>query len=366
MFLQTSPGSARWAFASESIIAGMASSPRRSLRSPRSSRWSLLLTLGLIALSLLFFVLLVDLRAVAAQLRAADGWRLASASAALLAGLMLYAARWWWLLGRRPRLLRTFHAANVGHAVNVLLPLRVGEPARILVLARTTPVSVGEATSSVVVERLFEQLMRLAALSGAVVFGLGLTISPLTVVGALAALVGAAAGVLWLRRHRELVLRAWPPVLARLPRLTEAGVRSGLTGLLFGLEQAATPGRLLGALGLSLAAWACFWAFTALALTALPGALTAAQVLTLSLGALALAPPSAPAQPGIYHASLVVPLSAIGYAPAALTAYAVVVHALLMVWMLGLGLWGLAQSGAGLGEVLARPSSAGEATEKAE
>jgi len=71
----------------------MASPPRRVSRLP------LLLTLGLTAVSLLFFVFLVDLRAVAAELRAADGRYLAAASLALLAGLGLYAVRWWWLLG---------------------------------------------------------------------------------------------------------------------------------------------------------------------------------------------------------------------------------------------------------------------------
>lgn len=334
------------------------STPRRS---PRLSLW---LTLGLIAVSVLSFVAFVDLGAVAAQLRAADWRYVAAASGALLAGLILYAARWRWLLSGRPGQRRAFHAANVGHAVNILVPLRLGEPARIMVLGRTTAVTLGEATSSVVVERLLEQLMRLAALGGAVVFGLGLSVSPVTVVGGVGGLVAAGAGLLWVRGHKAQVLARGPALLARLPRVTEAGARAGLANLLTGLEQAATPGRLLGALALSVAAWGCFWAFTALALAALPGLLTSAQVLTLSLGALVLAPPSAPSQPGIYHASLVVPLGALGYDPAALTAYAVVVHALLMAWMLGLGLWGLAQSGAGLGEVLARPPTAATPNEK--
>jgi glycosyltransferase 2 family protein len=317
-----------------------------------SSRMPLVITIVMLAVSVLFFVLLVDLRSVVAALRAADMRYLAAASAALIAGLAVYAARWWWLLGRLPQWLRTFHAANVGHAVNLLLPFRVGEPARIVVLGRTTPVSVGQGTSSVVVERLLEQVMRLAALGGAVVFGLGLTLSPLTVLGSVAGLVAAGAGILWLRRHREQVLAAWPVQLARLPRVSEARARASLSGLLFGLDQAATPGRLLGALALSALAWACFWMFTALALAALPGTHTAAQTVALSLGVLALAPPSAPSQPGIYHAALVVPLSVLGLDPVMLTAYAVVLHAVLMIWMLGLGVWGWAQSGAGLREVL--------------
>ena len=329
--------------------------PRR-----KRSRLPLLLTLGFITLTLVGFALLVDLRAVAAQVVAADGRYLLAASGALLAGLVAYAARWWWLLGQRPRLLSTFNAANVGHAVNVLLPLRVGEPARIVVLGRTSPVSLGEATSSVVVERLLEQVMRLAALGGAVAFGLGLRLSPVAVAAALGLLAAAVGGALWVRRNRDRVLQSLPPRLARLPRVTEAGARQALAGLLVGLEQAATPRRLAGAVALSLVAWGCFWACTALALAALPGALSGAQVVTLSLGALALAPPSAPAQPGIYHASVVAPLSALGYATAGLTAYAVVLHALLMGWMLVLGLVGLALSGAGLGEVLAGPPASPE------
>jgi hypothetical protein len=63
------------------------------------------------------------------------------------------------------------------------------------------------------------------------------------------------------------------------------------------------------------------------------------------LGALALSPPSAPTQPGIFHASIVVPLAAVGYDAGALTAYAVILHLLEMFWMIGLAAFGLLRIG---------------------
>jgi hypothetical protein len=108
--------------------------------------------------------------------------------------------------------------------------------------------------------------------------------------------------------------------------------------------RAASGSRLAAAAGmlLSVLAGACFWAFHALALTALPLHFTPRQVLTLSLGALALATPSAPTQPGLYHASVVAPLGVLGFGETSLTAYAVLLHAVMMACMLALGALGLA------------------------
>jgi hypothetical protein len=283
----------------------------------------------------------VDLGAVAAELQAAKVRYLWAASAALLAGLALYALGWRWLMGNQPRLGLVWHAANVGHAANIVLPLRLGEAARVALLARAGAVTAGGAASSVVVERLLIQVMRMAALGGAVVFGVGLPVSPATVGGAAAFLAAAFGAILLLRRARPSILRRGPALVARLPRLTEAGARSMLTNLLDGLDVAATPGRLAAAMALTVGSWVCFWGFHALVLLALPQAFSVEQLLAMSLGALALAPPSAPTQPGVYHASLVAPLVVVGFSETTLTAFAVLLHALMMAWMLGLAALGL-------------------------
>ncbi len=296
---------------------------------------------GLLLITGALLAIFVDLGAVAAQLQAAKGRYLLAASAALLAGLALYALSWRWLMGNQPPVGSVWHAANVGHAVNLLQPLRLGEAARVALLARAGAVTGGGAASSVVVERLLIQVMRTAALGGAIVFGVGLPVSPVTVGGAAAFLAAAFGSILLLRRSRAAILRRGPTVAARLPRLTEARARAILTNLFDGLEVAATPGRLAAAMTLTVGSWACFWAFHALVLMALPEAFSVEQLLALSLGALALAPPSSPAQPGVYHASVVAPLVVVGFSETTLTAYAVLLHALMMAWMLGLGALGL-------------------------
>lgn len=309
----------------------------------------LLIILAVILIIGMAFVWLVDLQAVGQQLAAAD-WRwLVAASACLLAGLLAYAVRWRLLLHSQPSLRLTFHAANIGHAGNILIPARAGEAARIVVMGRSEAVSYTAATSSFVVERLFEQLMRLLALAGAVVFGVGLEPSVGTMVGGLGVLAATFVAVRGLTSRREAVLARWPVALARLPRLTEDGVRASLTDLLENLTAVSAPPQLARIMLWSLLPWVCFFGFFYLTLLALGNAFPPEQQLAVAFGALALSPPSAPTQPGIFHASVVAPLAAIGYNSAALTAFAVVLHILEMVWMIGLAVWGLLETGVGIG-----------------
>ena len=67
--------------------------------------------------------------------------------------------------------------------VNVLLPGRPGDPVRVLLLAGNTGAPVFGVTSSVVIERWYEQIMRLAAFGGALIYGAGAHASSLTAIG---------------------------------------------------------------------------------------------------------------------------------------------------------------------------------------
>ena len=318
----------------------------------RPGRRGLLIALAMVVGSAGLLLALVDVRAVGAAVGRSDWRYLAAASAALWAGTAAYAMRWKLLLGSRAGWPSTLLAAGVGQAINLLVPLRLGEAARILVLGRQARIPYSAVTSSVVVERLWEQVMRLTALGGAVAFGLGMRLTPLTAVGAVVLPAAAALGIALLNRQQVWVLAWLPRWLARLPRLDETRARSTVEQLLAGLRQATRPGRLLQGGLFSLATWACFWAFHVLVVLALPAALAPAQVAVLSLGALALAPPSAPTAPGLYHASIVVPLALVGYSETTLTAYAVLLHALLMAGLLPLGLAGLVRSGLPVKEAL--------------
>ncbi len=317
---------------------------------PRSRRgvWG---TIGLVVFIIILFAIFVDLGAVSRQLVDADwGWLLI-ASGTLLIGMAAYATRWRIILANKTDWLPTFHAANAGLMLNIFIPLRAGEAARIVMLSRDEHVSMAEVTSSFVVERLFEQIMRLTALGVAVLFGVGISIS-IEAISAAVLIVLFAFGVLfWMGTHPEPVLENWPPRLARLPRLSEAGVRTQLEGLLEGLSNVASARRLAAVMLWSLLAWVIFWLFHLFVLFALQSTLSIRDTLAIAFGSLALAPPSSPSQPGLYNAAIVLPLSLVGFDETLLTSYTVLLQGVQIIWMTALALWGLAKMGTSVREL---------------
>ncbi|GIK58899.1 MAG: flippase-like domain-containing protein [Chloroflexi bacterium] len=148
------------------------------MQSKNRSSWQMI-GLGIVVVALVALaVAFVDVAAIYQELRRARPVYMLASSLFLLAGLACFAFRWRFLLQNKPGFWHTFHACNIGHAGNILLPGRVGEPARIVVIGQEETVSYTEATSSFVVERLFEQMMRLLALATAVTLGSGIKPTP--------------------------------------------------------------------------------------------------------------------------------------------------------------------------------------------
>lgn len=319
-----------------------------------TSRHMRSMMIGLVAILVIIagFAYFVDLDAVVRQLEQANLADMLAASAMLLGGLYTYGLRWRVLLDRKPDRLFTFHVANIGHVLNIFIPLRLGEAARVVVMGQRRDVSYTEATSSFVLERVFEQVMRLAALLGAIILGASEAVSGGAIAGSVAFIITAAILMVWVVRNRERVLLSWPRYLARIPRLSQRRAHHILREWLNNLAAVSSPQLLLRVLFWSIVNWLFFWGFHYFALRALNLGFSAADVQRVTLLSLAVAPPSAPTQPGIYHLSIVTPLRLVGYDEALMTAYATVMHALQIIWMLPLGAWGLRQTGFTLRGVL--------------
>lgn len=311
-------------------------------------------TLVLVLLITLLFLLFVDVNEVGSQLRQADPVYLAVAMLMLLAGFVVYAVRWRLLLHRIPSFSITFNASNLGHLLNMLLPLRVGEPVRVIALNRSSEAGVGQITSSVVIERMLETVLRLAAFGGMLMIGIGFTQSPAILAGLGVFLLVTLAVLVWMVKNREKILEKWPYYLGRIPRLSQERAYHSLAELLDALVEMSSLRSLgLGLLTSTLAS-GFFLGFHYFVLLALDFPLTQAQMLALSLGILVIAPPSAPTMPGIYHAQIVLPFAALGVPGSALAAYAIVLHALQTVMVVGLGAWALYKTGASLGDLIRR------------
>jgi uncharacterized protein (TIRG00374 family) len=312
--------------------------------------------MGITILIVILFFIWVDWGQVWSILSSSNWQDILLASCCLLAGLVVYAIRWQMLLRGEASILKVFKAACTGHMLNILLPLRAGEPARIWMLSSTAGIPLAQVTSSIVVERLIEQLMRLMAVGGTIAFGVGLQLSPGTVAGGLAVLGLVFGGLLYLLKNRQRVLARWPIWLARIPKVKEDAARQGLANLLEGLASLSSTKILVMVILWSCGMWIFFWGYQYFTLAALNLHLETHQLLALTLGALALSPPSAPTQPGIYHASISVPLSVLALPAGTLPAYTLLLHLLQMVWMIGLGAWGLLSSQMHLGDLLGRPA----------
>ena len=312
---------------------------------PNNTRRNLIVLTAVVLLIIAAFILLIDWNEVFRILENVNYWLLLAASAALIIGLFFFALRWRVLMENTPKIGLTFHASNIGFAGNILIPFRGGEALRIFVMGRSGQVSYTTATASFVVERSFEQLMRLLALVTAVIIGTGIKITPMTILSGLSFIILLVVGIYWLINHRQAIERKGPPQLARLPRVSETAAQQWLSDLFDNLQNIAKPQQIALVMAYSLLSWGAFWLFFFLTILSMGTTFPPETWLPVSLGALALSPPSAPTQPGIFHASIVVPLTAVGFDLGALTAYAVILHLLEMFWMIGLAGLGLLRIG---------------------
>ncbi len=300
----------------------------------------------------LLLALLVDWENVFTQIQHAIPFYLFVGVGLLLIGYITYAIRWHVLLLDKPHYRSTFHAANAGSMVNLLLPLRPGDATRIFMLGKTEPTALINVTTSIVVERWYEQALRVAALGGALVFGVGLEVSTFTVIGSIAYLLVVFWAMVLMVKQRAWVKAHIPRWLAILPRIDEDSASGWITTLIDGLMSMAKLHLQGKAFFWSLICWGLFWAYHYVILISLQPNLPVEEALGLSLGSLALVPPSATTLPGVYQVSLIVPLVLIGYDRSVLTPYAILLNMIEMVVVMALGMWGVVRTDVSVRQLL--------------
>lgn len=307
--------------------------PPRPAASIAHLRWVVGIIISGIAVYIAFVG--VDWRAVGSALGKANYGLLLAALPVLFIFITMRAQRWRILFqpGAQLRLLSTFGALNIGYMAGAILPLQLGEIARVYVLSEAEHLKAARVFSTVVVERVldvfallailavlipFVALPKTAAITALITMGVFLCLSLVLVIAVLD------------RPHAE----RW---LARLSqhipaRFREASQRWG-GSLLDGLASLHNPRILLAA---------CFWTFASW--------MTSSAVIYLVLRAFSLdvpfaaAPfllvattfgffvPSSPGAIGVYHAISIRTLTTVFSVPHDQAAsYALVAHALYLI-----------------------------------
>jgi uncharacterized protein (TIRG00374 family) len=275
----------------------------------------------------------------------------------LLLGLVTRALRWRVLLSGGLTLRRAFSIMNAAYLVNGVLPLRIGELARIYLATQVNPpVPVMKTTSTIIAERLLDLLavsvMALTALAFAPlrteIRTAALILGPLGIVGFLVLVL--------LARFRQRPEQWVMGLSERFPLLQRVSLVK-LTGhFLDGVSPLAQARPLALALGFTVLSWGISTAAGYVLMFAFydqPSVL--ATMLYIAAAAYAIAFPALPGSVGTYEGAILIALDTLGYSvfvagqivPTALS-FAVMVHAVNLMVHIGTGLVGFIQEGVSL------------------
>lgn len=268
----------------------------------------------------------------------------------LLVGLVMRAFRWRVLLSGALPLMRAFSIMNVAYLVNGVLPLRIGEVARVYLATQATPpVPALQTASTIIVERLLDLL----SVSLMVVLALGLgpvpqemrgyaIVSGVIVFGGFLALILLAARRDWVH---QLVMKV---IGSRVePHLAER-LTGWLDHFLDGLQPLTRPSTLVEALVWTALGWgASACAGYVLMLTFFDQASVPATLLYIAAAAFVIAVPAMPGNVGPYEGAIMVAISALGFGEPVerALAFAVLVHGLNLVVHSATGVIGFIQEG---------------------
>lgn len=275
--------------------------------------------------------------------------------ALLLIGLLARAVRWRVLLSGGLTFWRSFHIMNVAYLVNGVLPLRMGEVARIFLASRVNPpVPMVKTAVTVVVERLLDLLavVMLVAIgliagdippelrsAGVVMGGLGL---------------GGFLTLVFLSRQRDLAHQLIKLVVAIVPPLKRIHPVDLLDHFLDGLAPLATIRTLFSALFWTGIGW--FFSVMAgyvLMYTFYNNPSWSATCLYIAAAAFAIAVPATIGSLGVYEGSILIALNFLGYGnPATIAiAFAAIVHGVNVLVHSVTGAIGFLHEGISLGQL---------------
>jgi uncharacterized protein (TIRG00374 family) len=236
-----------------------------------------------------------------------------------------------WQLLLRPvghvALLPLLSATAIGFFCNMVLPLRIGEVVRPVLLSRRTSVPISSVLASVVLERLLDMLTILVFL------GLVMTLVPVSDTVRQSGLafmllaVVAIAIVVGLQRQHPFALGAIRWLLARLPARPRERGEAALQSFIDGLQGIGDGRALLRILGYSIYLWIVIASAFGIGFLAcdLPVPFVIGSFAMVTVVAGAVSAPSAPGFIGTFQAGCILALAMFGVSRADAVPYAFVV-----------------------------------------
>ena len=308
------------------------------------SRKQIWLIVGGVVVLLVILIMLVDLQEIVSLLRDINWIQLAAAAIFLMLGHLFVLFRLRYILLDRAGWWETFYGNSIGYLVHIamFIPALVG---RAVCVGWITPIPVAQVSSALLIERLLETTMRV------LIIVLALTVfatnqDPFSSVGGSLIFLTVGFGVLfWLLNHRESVVNRLALRLTGFRGISETQVRSTASSMLQGLDAIGSASRLILSLLLSCTAWAFFFVFHYLVISALPVSLSTNEKLAVAVAILAVMPPSVNVMLIIYQVVVILVLLALGLTDGATAlVYSIVLYLMMLMFWAILGGWSYSQT----------------------
>ena len=121
-------------------------------------RWQLWLGIGISAVCLAAIFLIINPGEIWAALQNANVGYLALSGVGIIGFMLVRAVRWRFMLGNAVSYGAVFHIQNIGYMLTYLLPFRLGDLARAVLIGNVPPVTLPQGISTMVVERVLDLL----------------------------------------------------------------------------------------------------------------------------------------------------------------------------------------------------------------
>jgi uncharacterized protein (TIRG00374 family) len=279
---------------------------------------------------------LADYRLVVAAFLASIGW------------LLVRGMVWRTLLQNKATYSQVFFTVTEGYLLNNLLPFRLGEVARALLLSQKASLDFWQVLSTILIERFLDLAMAAGLLFITLPFVVGARWASEAAIGA-GSLVLVGLMVLYLlARYREWAIRQYEKIGQRWPIVLRIG-GGRITAFLTGLSVLTDGTLFLRAIAWSVTNWLVAIAqYYILILAFFPHAQLLWAVFALGVGALGIAAPSSPGALGVLELSIVGALALFGLNSSTALAYAITAHVFNYLSNGLLGSYALAKDGESL------------------
>jgi glycosyltransferase 2 family protein len=239
-----------------------------------------------------------------------------------------------------PHLRVLFAATNIGFMANMLLPLRIGEVVRPVIVNRREGLPLSGLLATVLLERIFD-MFTILLLFGVSVLLVPVSARAMTWGGMLTGLaLGVAACIGLLRWQEALALRLIRRLCDLLPDAAGEGVFGFANGFVGALETIGSPADFARAFAWSLFLWLVIGSVNALALLAFHLPVSSALIVT-AIVAIAVSVPSAPGYVGSFQLGCVVALQIYSVSRSEALAFSLVLHVTQFVATVAAGLYSL-------------------------